>query len=109
VVLFIAGSLALGFLFSTLSRTQLQAMQMSFFYIMPSVLLSGFAFPFQGMPVWAQGLGNLLPVTHFLRVVRGAVLKGEGVSDLSHSLAALCAFLLAAGMLAMLRYRTTLD
>ena len=109
VVLFISGSLALGFLFSTLAQTQLQAMQMSFFYIMPSVLLSGFAFPFQGMPVWAQAIGNLLPVTHFLRVVRGAVLKGEGVFDLVPSLAALGAFLLAATTLAMLRYRTTLD
>ena len=109
VVLFVAGSLALGFLFSTLAHTQLQAMQMSFFYIMPSVLLSGFAFPFRGMPVWAQTLGALLPATHFLRVVRGAVLKGEGLSDLAPSLAGLCAFLIAATALAMARYRTTLD
>ena len=109
VVLFIIGSLALGFLFSTLARTQLQAMQMSFFYIMPSVLLSGFAFPFQGMPGWAQGLGQLLPVTHFLRIVRGTVLKGETFADLTASLAALAAFLVAITTLAMLRYRTTLD
>ena len=109
VVLFIIGSLALGFLFSTLAQTQLQAMQMSFFYIMPSVLLSGFAFPFQGMPVWARDVGQLLPVTHFLRIVRGTVLKGETFADLTASLAALAAFLVAITSLAMLRYRTTLD
>ena len=70
VLLFIIGSLALGFLISTVARTQLQAMQMSFFYIMPSILLSGFMFPFRGMPAWAQALGSVIPVTHFLRVVR---------------------------------------
>lgn len=109
VVLFIIGSLALGFFFSTLARSQLQAMQMSFFYIMPSVLLSGFAFPFQGMPVWARALGELLPVTHFLRVVRGTVLKGETPGDLVASLSALTAFLVVITTLAMARYRTTLD
>jgi ABC-2 type transport system permease protein len=109
VVLFITSSLALGFFFSTLARTQLQAMQMSFFYIMPSVLLSGFAFPFQGMPSWAQAIGNLLPVTHFLRVVRGAVLKAESIGDVAPSLFALSAFLVAITALAMARYRTTLD
>jgi ABC-2 type transport system permease protein len=109
LMLFIIGSLALGFFFSTLARSQLQAMQMSVFYIMPSILLSGFAFPFQGMPSWARGIGGLLPATHFLRVVRGAVLKGETFADLSSSLAALAAFVLSVVALAMLRYRTTLD
>lgn len=109
LLLFIVGSLALGFFFSTLARSQLQAMQMSFFYIMPSILLSGFAFPFQGMPAWARAVGGVLPATHFLRVVRGAVLKGETFSDLSGSVAALSAFVLAIASLAMLRYRTTLD
>ena len=109
VVLFIIGSLALGFLFSTLAHSQLQAMQMSFFYIMPSVLLSGFAFPFQGMPIWARVIGELLPVTHFLRVVRGTVLKGETIGDLASNLSALAAFLVVITTLAMLRYRTTLD
>ena len=109
VVLFITGSLALGFFFSTLAQTQLQAMQMSFFYIMPSVLLSGFAFPFQGMPGWAQAIGQMLPVTHFLRIVRGTVLKGETIADLAASLSALAAFLVVITTLAMLRYRTTLD
>jgi ABC-2 type transport system permease protein len=109
VALFIVGSLALGFLISTAARTQLQAMQLSFFYILPSILLSGFAFPFHGMPTWAQALGACLPVTHFLRVVRGALLKGVGLGDLTPSLAALGLFVLAASTLAMLRYRTTLD
>jgi ABC-2 type transport system permease protein len=109
VLLFIVGSLGLGFLISTAARTQLQAMQMSFFYMLPSILLSGFAFPFRGMPVWAQAIGEVLPVTHFLRVVRGALLKGTGLVDVSHSLAALGLFVVVISTLAMLRYRTTLD
>jgi ABC-2 type transport system permease protein len=109
VSLFIVGSLALGFLISTAARTQLQAMQLSFFYILPSILLSGFAFPFRGMPGWAQTIGSCLPVTHFLRVVRGALLKDVGLTDLAPSLAALGAFLVVIATLAMLRYRTTLD
>ena len=109
LLLFIIGSLALGFLISTVSRTQLQAMQMSFFYMMPSILLSGFMFPFRGMPEWAQVIGTIIPVTHVLRVARGSLLKGSGVMDSWPSLAALAAFLLAVGTLAMIRYRTTLD
>lgn len=109
VLLFIIGSLALGFLISTLARTQLQAMQMSFFYMLPSILLSGFMFPFRGMPEWAQALGTAIPVTHFLRVVRGALLKGEGVMTLWPSLAALGVFVCVVTALAMARYRTTLD
>ena len=109
VLLFIVGSLALGFLISTLARTQLQAMQMSFFYMLPSILLSGFMFPFRGMPEWAQALGTAIPVTHFLRVVRGALLKGEGVMTLWPSLAALGVFVCVVTALAMARYRTTLD
>lgn len=109
VLLFIVGSLALGFLISTLARTQLQAMQMSFFYIMPSILLSGFMFPFRGMPAWAQALGGLIPVTHFLRIVRGALLKGLDITQLWPSLAALALFVIAISALAMARYRTTLD
>ena len=107
--LFIMGSLALGFLISTVSKTQLQAMQMSFFYILPSVLLSGFMFPFRGMPDWAQWIGTAIPVTHFLRVVRGSLLKGVGVTDAWPSLLALTVFVVAVGALAMARYRTTLD
>jgi len=109
VLLFIVGSLALGFLISTVARTQLQAMQMSFFYIMPSILLSGFMFPFRGMPAWAQALGGVIPVTHFLRVVRGALLKGLDLAQLWPSLSALGLFVVAIAGLAMARYRTTLD
>jgi ABC-2 type transport system permease protein len=107
--LFIVGSLALGFLISTVARSQLQAMQMSFFYILPSILLSGFMFPFRGMPPWAQWLGEVIPVTHFLRVVRGALLKGQGLGDMWRELAALTAFVCAVTALAMARYRRTLD
>ncbi|MDP3740514.1 MAG: ABC transporter permease [Hyphomonadaceae bacterium] len=109
VLLFITGSLALGFLISTLARTQLQAMQMSFFYMLPSILLSGFMFPFRGMPEWAQALGTAIPVTHFLRVVRGALLKGEGLSTLWPSHAALGVFVCLVTAAAMMRYRRTLD
>ena len=107
--LFITGSLALGFLISTVARSQLQAMQMSMFYILPSILLSGFMFPFRGMPDWAQWLGEAIPVTHFLRVVRGALLKGQGADDMASELMALLAFVLIVSALAMARYRRTLD
>jgi ABC-2 type transport system permease protein len=109
VVLFILGSLSLGFLISTVARNQLQAVQMSFFYILPSILLSGFMFPFRGMPAWAQALGSVIPVTHFLRVVRGTLLKGLGLLDLWTSLAALAVFVVAIAAVAMSRYRRTLD
>lgn len=109
VGLFIIGSLALGFLMSTVAKTQLQAMQMSVFYILPSILLSGFMFPFRGMPAWAQALGEVVPVTHFLRVVRGALLKGQGLEDMWRELLALVAFVCVVTALAMARYRRTLD
>ncbi len=107
--LFILGSLSLGFLISTVARSQLQAMQMSFFYILPSILLSGFLFPFRGMPAWAQGIGQAIPVTHFLRVVRGALLKGLGVGDIWRELVALLIFVSVVTAIAMARYRRTLD
>lgn len=109
LMLFIVGSLSLGFLISTVAKTQLQAMQMSFFYMLPSILLSGFMFPFRGMPEWAQAIGTAIPVTHFLRVVRGSLLKGVGLENAGQSLFALGLFVLVVGTLAMLRYRTTLD
>jgi ABC-2 type transport system permease protein len=109
LMLFIMGSLALGFLISTVAKNQLQAMQMSFFYMMPSILLSGFMFPFRGMPGWAQALGTIIPVTHFLRVVRGAMLKGHGAVELWPSLGALAIFMVVVSALAIFRYRTTLD
>ena len=109
VSLFIIGSLALGFLISTAAESQLQGMQMSFFYILPSLLLSGFMFPFRGMPLWAQWIGEAIPVTHFLRVVRGSLLKGQGLEDQWRELAALGVFVCVVTALAMARYRRTLD
>jgi ABC-2 type transport system permease protein len=109
IFLFIVGSLALGFLISTVARNQLQAMQMAVFYILPSILLSGFMFPFRGMPGWAQVIGQAIPVTHFLRVVRGALLKGQSTGDAWPSLAALGVFVCAVTALAMARYQRTLD
>jgi ABC-2 type transport system permease protein len=107
--LFIVGSLSLGFLISTAARNQLQAMQMAFFYMLPSIMLSGFLFPFRGMPGWAQWLGTIIPVTHMLRVVRGAMLKGIGIADVLSSLGALALFVLIVAALAVKQYRTTLD
>jgi ABC-2 type transport system permease protein len=107
--LFIVGSLSLGFLISTVARNQLQAMQMSMFYMLPSILLSGFLFPFRGMPNWAQWLGTIVPVTHMLRVIRGAMLKGVGIAEALPSLGALALFVLIVASLAVRAYRTTLD
>ncbi|MGS1017584.1 ABC transporter permease [Allosphingosinicella humi] len=109
IFLFIIGSLSLGFLISTIARTQLQAMQLSFFYMLPSILLSGFMFPFRGMPEWTQALGTIIPVTHFLRIVRGALLKGQSFADMTPSLLALAIFVCVVAALALARYRTTLD
>jgi ABC-2 type transport system permease protein len=107
--LFIVGSLSLGFLVSTVARNQLQAMQMAFFYFLPSILLSGFLFPFRGMPQWAQWLGTAIPVTHMLRIVRGAMLKGVGIAEALPSLGALALFVVIVAALAVKQYRTTLD
>ncbi len=109
VFLFIVGSLSLGFLISTLARNQLQAMQMAFFYFLPSILLSGFLFPFRGMPQWAQWIGTAVPVTHMLRVVRGSMLKGVGIAEALPSLGALSIFVLIVATIAVRQYRTTLD
>jgi ABC-2 type transport system permease protein len=109
IFLFIVGSLSLGFLVSTVARNQLQAMQMGFFYFLPSILLSGFLFPFRGMPNWAQWIGTLVPVTHMLRVVRGSMLKGVGIVEALPSLGALALFVLICASLAVKQYRTTLD
>ena len=78
-MLFIVATLGVGFAFSTMARSQMQSMQMTMFYFLPNILLSGFMFPFRGMPVWAQWIGEALPLTHFLRIVRGVMLKGAGV------------------------------
>ena len=107
--LFIIVNLALGFLISTAARNQMQAMQLSFFTILPSILLSGFMFPFAGMPGWAQVLGTGVPATHFLLVVRKVMLKGGELADVTHELLALGIILVVISVIAMLRYRRTLD
>jgi len=107
--LFIVVNLALGFLISTAAKSQMQAMQLSFFTILPSILLSGFMFPFAGMPGWAQFIGQGVPATHFLRIVRKVMLKGGEVADVTGELWALVAILLVISAIAMLRYRQTLD
>jgi ABC-2 type transport system permease protein len=109
LIIFIAANLAVGFTFSTIAKNQLQAMQMTFFFFLPSMLLTGFMFPFRGMPQWAQVIGELLPLTHFLRVVRGILLKGNGWQDIMSELWPIVLFMLVAGVIAMKRYRQTLD
>ena len=106
---FIAATLAVGITISTLVRNQLQAMQMSFFFFLPSLLLSGFMFPFRGMPEWAQVIGQALPLTHFLRVLRGILLKGNGFPDVWPDIWPILAFGLLVMAFGALRYRRTLD
>jgi len=107
--LFIASNLALGLTFSTVARNQMQAMQMAQFTLLPSFLLSGFMFPFRGMPVWAQRVGELFPVTHALRIVRGVLLKGNGAADILPDLWPIAAFTLIVVVIAAWSYHETLD
>jgi ABC-2 type transport system permease protein len=107
--LFAAANLAVGYTFSTIATNQLQAVQMTFFFFLPNILLSGFMFPFRGMPDWAQAIGEMLPLTHFLRIVRGITLKGTGFADMQTDVLALVLFTLAAMALALMRFRRTLD
>lgn len=109
LIVFIAANLAIGFTFSTIAKNQLQAMQMGFFFFLPSILLSGFMFPFRGMPVWAQWIGEVFPLTHFLRVVRGVLLKGNDLAAILPNVWPIAAFLLVAALVALNRYRETLD
>jgi len=109
VLLFITANLAVGILFSTVARNQLQAVQMAFFFFLPSLLLSGYMFPFRGMPGWAQDLGECLPLTHFLRVVRGILLKGNGLTECLPDLWPIALFLAVVLAVAVRRYRQTLD
>jgi ABC-2 type transport system permease protein len=109
LLVFIAANVTLGYTFSTLARTQMQAMQMTFFFFLPSILLSGFMFPFRGMPAWAQWVGEALPLTHFLRVVRGIVLKGNTLAEVAPELLAIGGFFCVVATVALLRYRRTLD
>lgn len=108
-LVFIAANLAMGVTFSTIARNQLQAMQMAFFFFLPSILLSGFMFPFRGMPQWAQVIGEILPLTHFLRIVRGILLKGNGVEEVILQLWQIALFAVVALAIGVKRYRQTLD
>lgn len=106
---YIAANLAMGLTFSTLASNQLQAMQSAMFFFLPSILLSGFMFPFRGMPEWAQYLGNLLPLTHFLIIVRGILLKGNGFFDVWRELLPILGFMFIVMFLGVKRYKKTLD
>jgi ABC-2 type transport system permease protein len=108
-LLFIAANLSMGITFSTIATNQLQAMQMAMFIFLPSMLLSGFMFPFRGMPHWAQWLGEVLPITHFLRITRGVMLKGTGIADLGHEFWPIAAFAVVMMFIGIKRYRQTLD
>jgi ABC-2 type transport system permease protein len=109
VFLFVLALVLLGYTFSTLARTQMQAMQLTVFFFLPSILLSGFMFPFRGMPAWAQWLGEVLPLTHFLRLVRAVMLKGADLGNVRAPVAALVVFVLVYALLALSRFRRTLD
>jgi ABC-2 type transport system permease protein len=107
--LFIATNLSIGYTFSTVAQNQLQAMQMSIMFFLPNILLSGFMFPFAGMPVWAQWIGEALPLTHYLRIVRAIMLKGSSIADLHYDAAAMFVLMLVAMTIAVTRFRRTLD
>jgi len=107
--LFVATNLAIGYTFSTLAQNQLQAIQMAMMFFLPNILLSGFMFPFAGMPVWAQWVGQFLPVTHYIRIVRAIMLKGSTLADLQFDSAALIGLMLLAMTIAVTRFRKTLD
>jgi ABC-2 type transport system permease protein len=107
--LFIAANLAIGYTFSTVAQNQLQAMQMSVMYFLPNILLSGFMFPFAGMPVWAQWIGESLPLTHYLRIVRAIMLKGASFPDLRYDTMLLLLLMFIAMAIAVTRFRRTLD
>jgi ABC-2 type transport system permease protein len=106
---YIAANLAVGLTFSTLASNQLQAVQSAIFFFLPSILLSGFMFPFRGMPEWAQYLGNILPLTHFLVIVRGILLKGNGLADVWHEVISIILFMSVVMWIGVKRYRNTLD
>ncbi|MFG1427462.1 ABC transporter permease [Roseixanthobacter glucoisosaccharinicivorans] len=108
-LLFITANLAVGYTFSTLAQNQLQAVQMSFMFFLPNILLSGFMFPFAGMPVWAQWISECLPLTHYLRMVRGILLKASTFADLQLDIAILALLMLIAMGIAVARFRQTLD
>ncbi len=107
--LFIATNLSIGYSFSTVAQNQLQAVQMTFMFFLPNILLSGFMFPFAGMPTWAQWIGEALPLTHYVRIVRAIMLKGATFADLQYDVAAMFVLMLVAIVIAVTRFRRTLD
>ena len=107
--LYLVANLALGFLISTVTRIQMQAMQVSFFLLLPTILLSGFMFPFSGMPLWAQTIGNILPATHFLRLTRKVMLKSATLPDVIPDIAGIVVIMIVVVTVALMRYRQTLD
>ncbi|WP_425100185.1 ABC transporter permease [Tropicibacter sp. S64] len=109
IFLFVLALVILGYLISTAARTQLQAMQLTFFFFLPSLMLSGFMFPYRGMPLWAQRLGEIFPLTHFLRLIRSVMLKGADATTVAAPFAALTGFVLVLAALALTRFRRTLD
>ena len=109
ILIFVLALVLLGYTFSTVARSQMQAMQLTFFFFLPSILLSGFMFPFRGMPDWAQAIGEVLPLTHFIRVIRAVMLKGADYSIIAHEMSILVLFAFGFAALALLRFRRTLD
>ena len=107
--IYITALLGVGYTISTIAQNQMQAMQMTFFFFLPSIMLSGFVFPFHGMPEWAQWIGEVMPITHFLRIVRGILLKGNGFAEIWPDTWPMILFLFAAGTVALSRFRKTLD
>ncbi len=108
-ILFISANLAVGVTISTVAKNQLQAMQMAMFYFLPSIMLTGFMFPFAGMPGWARVIGEILPLTHYLRMVRGIILKGSGLAEVAHTLWPIALFLAVVLIVGVKRYKQTLD
>jgi ABC-2 type transport system permease protein len=109
ILAFVLALVLLGYTFSTMARTQMQALQLTFFFFLPSIMLSGFMFPFRGMPAWAQWIGEVLPLTHFLRIIRALMLKGAELRDIGWETGVLTLFILAYAAIALLRFRRTLD
>ena len=109
VFVFVLALVLLGYAISSFARTQMQAMQLTFFFFLPSILLSGFMFPFRGMPGWAQALGEFFPLTHFIRAIRAVMLKGADLDAIAREMLVLAAFVVAYAVVALARYRRTLE
>ena len=109
ILVFVLALVLLGYSISTIARTQMQALQLTFFFFLPSILLSGFMFPYRGMPDWAQVFGEIFPLTHFLRITRGVMLKGADFSAIGGEVAALGFFVVLFAGVALFRFRRTLD